>query len=162
MYRLCILKVNTYKIVHRCGPDGSMRAVTQRARVRSPVGTSFLGEVFRGFSSPVRQMSGSLKPQGPRISFGRHYHHRSSFITGANDLRCWGALKAQICIHIKLLRYLLYCCENWSLILREEQRLRVFENEILRKIFGNKRNEITWKWRKLHNSGLVTLYAFFT
>ena len=43
---------------------------------------------FRGFSSPVRQMSGSFRPpQGPRISFGHHYH-QSSFITGANDLRC--------------------------------------------------------------------------
>ena len=42
--------------------------VTQRARPRSPVGTSFLGEVFRGFSSPVRQMSGSLRPpRSPNI-----------------------------------------------------------------------------------------------
>ena len=62
--------------------------VTQRARVRSPVGTSFLGGVFRSFSSPVRQMSGSFRPQGPRISFGHHYHHQSSFITDANNLRC--------------------------------------------------------------------------
>ena len=66
--------------------------VTQRARVRSPVGTSFLGEGFRGFSLPVRQMSGSFRPQSPRISFG-HHHHPYSFITGANDLRCWSALK---------------------------------------------------------------------
>ena len=43
---------------------------------------------FRGFSSPVRQMSGSFRPQDPRISFGHHYHHHLSFITGANDLRC--------------------------------------------------------------------------
>ena len=49
--------------------------VTQRARVRSPVGTGFLGEVFSGFSSPVRQMSGNFRPQGPRISFGRRNHH---------------------------------------------------------------------------------------
>ena len=72
--------------------------VTQRARVRSPVGTSFLGEVFRGFSSPVRQMSGSFRPQVPRISFGHHYHPYS-FITGANNLRCWRTLKPQIYIH---------------------------------------------------------------
>ena len=72
--------------------------VTQRARVRSPVGTSFLGEVFRGFYSPVRQMSGSFMPQGPRISFGHHYPLQS-FITGANDLRCWRALKPQIYIY---------------------------------------------------------------
>ena len=49
--------------------------VTQRARVGSPVGTSFLGEVFFGdFPSSVRQMLGSFRPQGPRISFGHHYH----------------------------------------------------------------------------------------
>ena len=49
--------------------------VMQRARVRSPVRTSFLGEVFfLGFSSPVRQTSESFWPQGPRISFGHHYH----------------------------------------------------------------------------------------
>ena len=47
----------------------------------------------RGFSSPVRQMSGSFRPQGPRISFGHHYRHHSAFSTGANDLRCWRALK---------------------------------------------------------------------
>ena len=52
--------------------------VKQRARVQSPVGKSFLGGVFfRGFSSSVRQMSGSFRPQGPRISFGHHYHHHS-------------------------------------------------------------------------------------
>ena len=39
---------------------------------------------FRDFSSPVRQMSESFRPQGPRISFGHHYHHQSSFITGTN------------------------------------------------------------------------------
>ena len=49
--------------------------VRQRARVRSPVGTSFLGEIFRVFFSPVRRMSGSLRPQKvPRISFGHHHH----------------------------------------------------------------------------------------
>ena len=70
----------------------------QRTRVRFPVGTSFVGEVFRGFSSPVR-CGEALGPQGPRISSGRHYHRQSSFITGANDLRYWRALKPQIYIH---------------------------------------------------------------
>ena len=53
---------------------------------------------FQGFSSPVRQMSGSFRSQGPRISFGHHYNP-PSFITGANDLRCWRALKPEIYIH---------------------------------------------------------------
>ena len=41
-------------------------------------------------------------------------------------------------------------CETWSVALTEEHRLRVFENKVLRKIFGAKREEITGEWRKLH------------
>jgi PAS domain-containing protein len=44
----------------------------------------------------------------------------------------------------------LYGCETWSLILREEHRLRVFENRVLRRIFGPKRDEVTGQWRKLY------------
>jgi hypothetical protein len=50
-----------------------------------------------------------------------------------------------------------YGCKTWSLILREEHRLRVFENRLLRRIFGPKRDEITGGWRKLHNEKLHNL-----
>ncbi|KAJ4432833.1 hypothetical protein ANN_21472 [Periplaneta americana] len=53
----------------------------------------------------------------------------------------------------------LYGCETWTLTLREEQRLRVFENKVLRKILGAKRDEVTGEWRKLHNTELHTLYS---
>jgi hypothetical protein len=53
----------------------------------------------------------------------------------------------------------LYGCETWSLTLREEHRLRVFENRVLRKIFGPKREEDR-SWRKLHNDGLHSLYSW--
>ena len=53
----------------------------------------------------------------------------------------------------------LYGCETWSLILREECRLKVFENRVLRKIFGPRREELTWEWRKLHNEELNDLYC---
>jgi hypothetical protein len=52
-----------------------------------------------------------------------------------------------------------YGCETWSLTLREEQRLRVFENRVLRKIFGPKRDEATGEWRRLHNEELNDLYS---
>jgi hypothetical protein len=52
----------------------------------------------------------------------------------------------------------LYGCETWSLTLREERRLRVFENRVLR-IFGHKRDEVTGEWRKLHNEELNGLYS---
>jgi hypothetical protein len=50
-------------------------------------------------------------------------------------------------------------CEIWSLILREERRLRLFENRVLRRVFGSKRNEVTGEWRKLHNEELNDLYS---
>jgi hypothetical protein len=53
----------------------------------------------------------------------------------------------------------LYGCETWSLTLREEHRLRVFENRFLRRIFGPKRGEVTGEWRKLHNEELHNLYS---
>jgi hypothetical protein len=53
----------------------------------------------------------------------------------------------------------LYGCEAWSLTLREERRLRVFENRVLRRVFGPKRDEVTGEWRKLHNEELNDQYS---
>jgi hypothetical protein len=53
----------------------------------------------------------------------------------------------------------LYGCETWSLTLREEQRLRVFQNRVLRRVFGPKRDNVTGKWRKLHNEEHNDLYS---
>ena len=62
-----------------------------------------------------------------------------------------------------------YCCDifnfnigctlTWSLTLREEHRLRVFENRVLRRIFGPRRDRVTGEWRKLHNEELNDLYS---
>jgi hypothetical protein len=59
-----------------------------------------------------------------------------------------------------ILLSVLYGCETWSLTLREEHRLRVFEKRVLRRIFGPKRDEVTGEWRKLHNKELHDLYFF--
>ena len=56
-----------------------------------------------------------------------------------------------------ILPVVLYGCETWSLILREERRLRLFENRMLRRVCGSKRDEVTGEWRKLHNEGLRDL-----
>ena len=53
----------------------------------------------------------------------------------------------------------LYGCETWSLTLREEIKLRVFENMVLRRIFGPRRDEVTVEWRRLHNAELNDLYS---
>jgi hypothetical protein len=57
-----------------------------------------------------------------------------------------------------ILPVVLYGCETWSLTLREERRLRVFENRALKRIFGLKREE-DGSWRKLHNDELHDLYS---
>jgi hypothetical protein len=53
----------------------------------------------------------------------------------------------------------LYGCETWFLTLREEHKVKVFENRVLRRIFGPKRDEVTGGWRKLHNEELRDLYS---
>jgi hypothetical protein len=57
-----------------------------------------------------------------------------------------------------ILPVVLYGCETWSLTLREEHRLRVFENKVLRRIFGPKRDGVTGEWRRQRNEELNDLY----
>ena len=58
-----------------------------------------------------------------------------------------------------ILTVVLYGCETWSLTLREQGRLRVFENSVLRRICRPKRNKVTGEWRKLHNDELNELVS---
>ncbi|KAJ4436949.1 hypothetical protein ANN_17081 [Periplaneta americana] len=75
-------------------------------------------------------------------------------VTNINDT--WEEIKHRINMGNALF---FYGCETWTLTLREEHRLRVFENKVLRKIFGVKRDEVTGEWRKLHNTELHALYS---
>ena len=78
----------------------------------------------------------------------------------AQDLLPFSLLSNKLKIKIYrtiILPVVLYGCETWSLKLREERRLRVFENRVLRKVFGPKRDEVTREWRKLHNEELSDL-----
>ena len=73
------------------------------------------------------------------------------------NILCYSLLYKYIKIKIYrtvILCVVLYGCETWSLTLREERRLRVFENRVLGRIFGPKRDEVTGEWRKLHNEEL--------
>jgi hypothetical protein len=58
-----------------------------------------------------------------------------------------------------ILPVVLYGCETWSLTVREEHKLRVFENRVLRRIFGPTRVEVMGGWRKLYNEELHNLYS---
>jgi hypothetical protein len=62
-------------------------------------------------------------------------------------------------VHYILQPVVLYGCETWSLTLREEQGLKVFENRVLRRIYGPKGEEVAGGWRRLHNEKLHNLYA---
>jgi hypothetical protein len=57
------------------------------------------------------------------------------------------------------MRNVLYGFEAWSLTLRKERRLKVFENRVLRRVFGPRRDEVTGEWRKLHNEELNDLFS---
>jgi len=57
-----------------------------------------------------------------------------------------------------ILPVVLYGCKTWSLTLREERRVSMFENKVLRKIFGPKRDEVTEEWSRLHKEELHDLY----
>jgi len=78
------------------------------------------------------------------------------------NLLCSSLLSKNVKIKIYrtiILPVVLYGCETWSLTLREERRVRMFENRVLRRIFGPKRDELTGEWRKLHNEELNNLYS---
>ena len=69
-------------------------------------------------------------------------------------------LKKKIKIYrTTILLIVLYGCETWYLTLREEHRLRVFENRVLREVFWAKTDEVTREWRKLHNEELHDLHS---
>jgi hypothetical protein len=74
---------------------------------------------------------------------------------------CYRAVQNLLSSHLLsiILPVVLYGCETLSLTLREEHKLRVFENRVLRRIFGPKWDEVTGGWRKLHNEELHGLYS---
>ena len=77
-------------------------------------------------------------------------------------LLSWNLLSKYLNIKIYrtiILPVVLYGCETWSLKLREERRLRLFENSVLKREFGPKRDEVTGEWRKLHNEELNDLHC---
>jgi len=84
----------------------------------------------------------------------------------SKTMHCRGTAFLYILFFIKIKIYrtiilpvVLYGCETWSLTLQEERKLRVFENMVLRRIFGPRRNEVTGEWRRLHNKELNDLYS---
>jgi len=92
-----------------------------------------------------------------RLRSGNACHHSVQNILSSRLLS--KNLKIKIYRTI-ILPVVLYGCETWSLTLREERKLRVFENMVLRKIFGPRREEVTGEWRRLHNERFVLLTQY--
>ena len=82
---------------------------------------------------------------------------------GAESFYFWESFLSKnikIKIYRTLILHVVFCgCETWSLTLREESRLRVFESRVLRRMFGPKQDEVTGEWRKLHNEELNDVYC---
>ncbi|KAJ4431573.1 hypothetical protein ANN_20172 [Periplaneta americana] len=110
-------------------------------------------EKFKYLGATVTNINDTREEIKHRINMGNacYYSVESSSLLSKN-------LKVRIYKTI-ILPVILYGCETWTLTLREEHRLRVFENKVLRKIFGAKRDEVTEEWSKLHNTELHALYS---
>jgi sorting nexin-29 len=91
-----------------------------------------------------------------RLNFGNACYHSVQSLLSSRLLSSNVKVKTY---KIIILPVVLYGCETWSLTLREEHTLRVFENRVLRRISGPKRDEVMGEWRKLHNEELHTLYS---
>ena len=91
-----------------------------------------------------------------RLKLGNACYHSAQNLLSSSLL--YKNLKIKIYRTI-ILPVVLYGCETWSLTLREKHRLRVFENRVLRRILGPKRDGVTGEWRKLHNEELNDLYS---
>jgi hypothetical protein len=91
-----------------------------------------------------------------RVKLGNAWYHSVKNLLSSRLLT--KNLKIKIYRTI-ILPVVFYGCETWSLILREERRLRVFENTMPWRVFGPKRDEVTGEWRKLHNEELNDMYS---
>jgi hypothetical protein len=89
-----------------------------------------------------------------RLNSGNACYHSAQSLLSSRVLS--RNVKAKIYKTI-ILPVVLYGCETWPFTLREEHKLRVFENKVLKIIFGPKRDEVTGEWRKLHNEELHIL-----
>ena len=113
-------------------------------------------EEFKYLGTTLTNQNSIQKEIKSRLKLGNACHHSVQNLLSSSLLL--KNLKIKIYRTI-ILPVVLYGCETWSLTLRKEHRLRVFENRMLRRIFGPKRDGVTGEWRKLHNEELNDLYS---
>jgi hypothetical protein len=113
-------------------------------------------EVFKYLETTLTNQSSVAKEIKSRLRSGNACYHSVRNLLSSRLLS--KNLKIKIYRTI-ILPIVLYRCETWSLTLREERRLRVFENMVSGGIFGPRRDEVTGEWRRLHNEELNDLYC---
>ncbi|KAJ4434652.1 hypothetical protein ANN_23217 [Periplaneta americana] len=113
-------------------------------------------EKFKYLGATVTNINNTREEIKRRINMGNACYYSVEKLLSSSLLS--KNLKVRIYKTV-ILPVVLYGCETWTLTLREEQRLRVFENKVLRKIFGAKKDEVKGEWRKLHNAELHALYT---
>ena len=113
-------------------------------------------EEFKYLGTTLTNQNSILKEIKSRLRSGNACYHSVQNLLSSRLLS--KNLKIKIYRAI-ILPVVLYGCETWLLTLREERKLRVFENMVLRRIFGPRRDEVTGEWRRLHNEELNDLYC---
>jgi len=114
-------------------------------------------EILRWFSSVQYPNQNSIAEEiKSRLTSGSACYHSVQNLLSSKLLS--KNLKIKIYRTI-ILPVVLYGCETWSLISREERKLRVFKNMVLRRIFGPRMDEVTGEWNRLHNEELNDLYS---
>jgi sorting nexin-29 len=139
-----------YMLVSRCQKAGQRQSIK--------IGNRFFESVakFKYLGTTLTDQNCILEEIKRRLNSGNACYHSVQSLLSSCLLSRYVRVKIYKTI---ILSFVLYGCETWSLMLREEHRLRVFENRMLRRIFGSKRDEVTGEWRKLYNEELHNLYS---
>jgi hypothetical protein len=113
-------------------------------------------EQFRYLGKTLKNRNFIQEQIKSRLKSGNVCYHSAQDLLSSSLL----SKNTKIKIYRTVILPLVLCgCETWSVTLREERRLRVFENRVLRGIFGSKRDEVTGEWRRLHDEELNDLYS---
>jgi hypothetical protein len=113
-------------------------------------------EEFKYLGTTLTNQNSIQEQITSRMKSGNAYYHLMQNILSLSLL----SKNVKITIYRTIiLSVVFYECETWSLTLREECRLRVFENMVLRRIFWPRRGEVTGEWKKQHNEELTDLYS---
>ncbi|KAJ4431790.1 hypothetical protein ANN_20395 [Periplaneta americana] len=135
-------------------PEGKRPLGKPRRRWEDNIKMDLRGGKYLG--ATITNINDTLEEIKRRINMGNACYYSVEKLLSFSLLS--KSLKVRIYKTV-ILPVVLYGCETWILTLREEQRLREYENKVLRKIFGAKRDEVTEEWRKFYNAELHALYS---